>query len=322
MTTPTTRAALGIATIICLTGVAQAQTQELTRTIPMDASGSFSLTNISGTITVTGVDSSDLTIQATKRVRDGASGADADEALRGVEIEIRERGNRVSVETEYGRTRGGGPRVSVDYDVRVPRGASVLIESVSGAVTVDGVDGETRVEVVSGAVRLTSVSRLVEVGAVSGDVELRDVASDEVMEVGLVSGSLTIDGVATPRLETSTIGGAITLTRVDARRVEVETLSGAITFQGPLATDGRYELESHAGRILLTVPDGTGFELEAESFSGNFSSAVPIMVGREGQTREATVFDRGTRQLEGTAGGGGARLELSTFSGSIAIETP
>ena len=321
MTDRTIRAVLGLAAVICLTDIAHAQTQEITRTIPMEAGGVFSLTNISGNITVTGVESAELTIRATKRVSDRRSDGDADEALRHVEVKITQRGNRVSVETEYGRSRSHGPRVSVDYDVQVPRDAGVTIESVSGAVTVEGVDGETRVEVVSGAVRLASLSHLVEVEAVSGNIELRDVAADDELSVQLVGGKLTADGISAPRLEASAVGGSVTLSHVEARRVEVDTLSGAITFQGPLATDGRYELESHSGAVLVIVPNGTGFELEAESFSGDFRSTLPIMVDRGGQTREATVFDRGIRRLEGTAGEGGARLELSTFSGNIAVET-
>lgn len=106
--------------------------------------------NISGNITVRGIDGADLTILATKRVSDLGSARNADEALRRVEVEIRQRGNRVSVETEYRRVRGDGSRVSVDYEIGVPRSTGVRIESIAGDVSVEGVDGRTRVEVVSG----------------------------------------------------------------------------------------------------------------------------------------------------------------------------
>ena len=54
----------------------------------------------------------------------------------------------------------------------------------------------------------------------------------------------------------------------------------------------------------------TGFELEAESFSGSVRTDLPI-----------TGSERGRRghSLRGTYNGGGAFLELATFSGSIAI---
>ena len=317
MTRHITRAALVAVTIAGLTGAAEAQTATITRTIPMEAGGEFTLSNISGDITVRGVDGDDLTILATKRVSGGDS-RDADEALRRVEVDIRQRGNRVMVETEYRRTRGDS-RVSVDYEIGVPRSIGVRIESIAGDVSVEGVDGRTRVEVVGGEVRLTSLARLVEAEAIAGNIILRDVASNDELTVDLVAGSLTAEGVRAPRFEASTVAGSITLIGVESRRVEVDTLAGSVTFEGPLASDGRYEFGSHSGRVLLRVPDGSGFELEAESFSGDFSSNLPIMT--RGGTREATVFGRGVRTIEGTAGGGGARLEITTFSGNITIET-
>jgi hypothetical protein len=315
--------ALRIAVIVtitcCLAGLAEAQTEEIVRTIPMDAGGQFELSNISGDIMVTGVDGTDLTIRATKRLGDRGTAGSDDEALSLVDVKITQRGSLVAVETTYERSGRNGPSVSVDYEVTVPRETAVSVESVSGGVTIEGIDGETRLEVVSGAVELTSVSRLVEAEAVSGAVRLTDVASDEELSVQTVAGSLSIDGGRAPRLEVSSVQGAISLSRVAARRVEVDTVAGAVSFEGALAADGRYEFKSHAGHIGLTVPAGTGFELEAESFSGNFDSDLPIMV--VGGTQQATTFERGVRALEGAVGNGGAHLEITTFSGNITIES-
>ena len=74
------------------------QTEELVRTIPMEPGGRFTLCNVEGEITATGVDGDDLTIRATKRA--SRRGGD-DDGLDRVEIEIEERGNRVTVETDY-----------------------------------------------------------------------------------------------------------------------------------------------------------------------------------------------------------------------------
>ncbi|HJN47090.1 MAG: DUF4097 family beta strand repeat-containing protein [Vicinamibacterales bacterium] len=318
MSTHTARTALACVATICLAGTAQAQTEEIVRTISMDAGGLFELRNVAGDISVTGNDGIDVTIRATKRVSDRNASGDADAALRRVGVEITQRGNRVEVETEYERSPGNGPSVSVDYEVGVPSGVRVTVEAVASDVTIDGVDGETRVEVVSGAIQLTTLSRLVEAKAVSGHIQLSGVASDDALSVESVAGNLTLDGVRAPRLEASSVSGTISLSGVEARRLEVGTVAGAVTYQGALAADGRYEFESHSGAIRLTVPGSTGFELEAESFSGAFNSDLPITVG--GGTRNTTVFDRGLHTLEGTAGDGGARLELATFSGDITIE--
>ncbi len=346
-------------------GTAGGQTEELVRTIPMEPGGQFTLSNISGDITVAGTDDGTLTLRVTKRLVDpeAVSEAAADDALDRVEIEIRERGDRVTVETEYPRRglgdrlgglfRGGRAAVAVDYEVTVPRGVGVAIESISGGVTVEGIDGETSIETVSGDVRLASLPRLAEVEMVSGDLRMTDVGSDDELSTEAVSGRITIDGVRAPRLDVSTVSGTLALTRVEARRVDVETVSGPVTFDGTLDADGRYEFESHSGSIRATVPAGTGFDLEAQSFSGALELNAPITVrvaGRGNRTVELTtggrffttrgrvdetpvettgvltvdsLFDLGSRtgnrEIDGTVGGGGARLELSTFSGDMTI---
>ena len=306
--------------LIGAAGMAAAQTEELVRTIPMEPGGRFSLGNISGEITVTGVDGDDLTIRATKRV--AGRGSAAADALDRVEIDIEERGNRVIVETDYPRHRrsflqslgnllgGGGrePFVEVDYLVTVPRGTAVAVESFDGDVTVEGVDGETRVEIVSGAGRLASLARLIEVKAFSGDLELTDVRSDDALAAGTVSGRIDIDRVRAPRLEVKSFSGAVALQGVESRCVEVETVSGSVTFDGALAADGRYEFQSHSGSVFLTVPDGSGFELDAQSFNGDLRSDIPILVGRGDPSHQTTVLAGGSRAIRGIAAAGGARL--------------
>ena len=327
-----TQIVLVAATLMGMAGAAAGQTEELVRTIPMEPGGRLTLRNVEGEITVTGVDGDDLTIRATKRT--SRRGGD-DDALTRVEIEIEERGNRVIVETDYpghrrslleslGDLLGGGRRerretlVAVDYRVAMPRGVGVTIESFSGNVIVEAVDGETRVETVSGDVRLTSLARLVAVESFSGDLELSDVRAGDALTARTVSGRIDIEKVRAPRLEVKSFSGAVALREWSLGESKVETVSGAVTFDGVLAADGRYEIRSHSGSILLTVPEGSGFELEAESFSGSLRSAIPLVAG---PTRRATVLGVGSRAIRGTAGTGGAGLELFTVSGDIAIST-
>ena len=323
MTMKNAQIVLVAAALMGAAGEVAGQTEELVRTIPMEPGGRLTLRNVEGGITVTGVAGDDLTIRATKRA--GRRGGDND-ALDRVEIEIEERGNRVIVETEYpGHRRsllGGGrrdrrePFVAVDYRVAIPRGAGVTIESFAGAVTVEGVGGETRVETVSGDVRLTSLARLVTVESFSGDLELTDVRAGDALTARTVSGDIDIEKVRAPRLEVKSFSGAVALRGWSLGESKVETVSGSVTLDGVLAADGRYGIRSYSGSILLTVPDDSGFELEAESFSGSLRSDIPVLA-RPG----TTVLGVGSRTIRGTAGEGGAGLELFTVSGDIAIST-
>ena len=138
MTMKNAQIVLVAATLMGVAGAAAGQTEELVRTIPMEPGGRFTLRNVEGEITVTGVDGDDLTIRATKRA--SRRGGD-DDALDRVEIEIEERNNQVIVETDYpghrrsfleslGDLLGGGRRerlVAVDYRVAMPRAPAVAV---------------------------------------------------------------------------------------------------------------------------------------------------------------------------------------------------
>ena len=89
------------AALMGVAGAAAGQTEEFVRTLPMEPGGRFTLRNVEGEITVTGVDGDDLTIRATKRA--SRRGGD-DDALTRVEIE--ERGNRVISTGEDGTATG------------------------------------------------------------------------------------------------------------------------------------------------------------------------------------------------------------------------
>ena len=95
-----------------------------------------------------------------------------------------------------------------------------------------------------------------------------------------------------------------------SERVDAQAISGNVAFMGNLAPNGRYEFTSHSGNVRIAVGGKTGFQLEATSFSGGITSDLPI-------TCEGAASGRDS--LRGKYGDGSAILELTSFSGSIAI---
>ena len=330
MTRQNVRIVLVAVLLIGAAGMATAQTEELVRTIPMEPGGRFSLSNLSGEITVTGVDGDHLTIRATKRV--AGRGSAAADALDRVEIDIEERGNRVVVETDYARRRrsflqslgnllGGGKRepfVAVDYRVTVPRGTAVAVESFDGDVTVEGVDGETHVKTVSGDGRLASLARLVAVETFSGNLEIADVRSDDVLTAETVSGRIDIEGVRAPRLQAKSFDGAVALQGVESRRVEVETASGAVTFDGALAADDRYErleVKSFGGAVALRGVESRRVEVETVSGAVTFDGALAADGWYELRSHSGGIFLT-------VPGDSGFELDAQSFNGDLRSDIP
>jgi len=137
------------------TGASQtpaAKTEVFDRTIPLPSGGTFSLTNVNGSIAVEGWDREAVAIHAVKTAPQSA-----DLSRVRIDTDTGSGPGRVSVATVYPRDNDllhgndDDVEVSVDYTVRVPR--RVLLEqlaTVNGAVRVSGVEGRGELRSVNG----------------------------------------------------------------------------------------------------------------------------------------------------------------------------
>jgi DUF4097 and DUF4098 domain-containing protein YvlB len=297
-------------------------TERFSRKVPLGQSGQFEISNITGDIQITAGGSNDVAIEAVKRAY-GASESEAAEQLSSVEVDVTEGGGRVEVRTEYLREQQRSNRVSVDYNVIVPAGAQVVAKSVSGGVVVKAIRGDLHAESVSGDVFVDAASRMAIVKSVSGEVQIVSAGSDGELKASSVSGALSARNVKAKVLELGTVSGRVTLTDMSCSRANIRSVSGALQYTGTLTRGGRYEMKSHSGDIQLAVPDSVGFEVTATSYSGVVQSDLPMTLrgGAEpSQIRTGTGRERhGLRTMRGQYGDGGAYVELTTFSGDIAI---
>jgi DUF4097 and DUF4098 domain-containing protein YvlB len=293
------------------------QSDTLSRKIRVGRDGRISLSNISGTITVTTASGDEMSIDAVKHGR--GDRRDLDRAR----VVIDERPGRVEIRTEYDRAFFRNDDVSVDYTVVVPAGVSLDVSSVSGRIRVDGVKGPMHVNSVSGSITSSSTPKLEAVRTVSGDVEVSGISHDGTLSISSVSGNLDITGLKARSVDINTVSGEIHLRDAACERLAARGLSGNFEYAGTLAKNGRYEVNSHSGNVRFTLADNTGFELNASSFSGSVRSDYQMTAGGERNTdiRRGRGPGRGPRNesMQATFGDGSASLNLHTFSGSITI---
>jgi hypothetical protein len=292
------------------------QSETLSRRIRVGRDGRVSISNISGSITISAASGDEMSIDAVKRTR-GDRGQ-----LGRVNIVVEEHPGRVDVRTDYGRPPfpqrpGRDDMVAVDYTVVVPSGVSLEVYTVSGRIKVDGVRGSTRLGSVSGDISSSNTPRIEYLRTVSGEVSLAGIAHDGSVTVSSVSGNLDLNGVKARSLDLNTVSGEIRLKDAAVERLSAKGLSGGIEYTGALARNARYEVNSHSGNVRFTLADNTGFELDASSFSGAVRSDFPMTIGGTQDIRQR----RGPRResLRATFGDGSASLTLRTFSGDIVI---
>jgi len=295
----------------------EAQTERFTRSVNIGATGEIELSNISGDIVVTRGGGTAATIEVVKTAR-GASAEDARALLQLVQVEITERGTRAEARTRYPagdelrRNNRRNVDVSVAYSVAAPEGTRILAKSISGNISVRDILGGLTLETISGTVRIANAGRMVNGRSISGDIELVDTKVEGALEAGTISGTVRLRRLTARSLAVNSVSGNVEIEDVTAERIGAQVISGNITFAGDLQPNGRYELTSHSGNIRLAVAAGTGFQVEASSFSGSINTDIPI-------TMSGGQSGRRNRALRGTAGSGGAVLDLTTFSGTILI---
>lgn len=158
-------------------------------------------------------------------------------------------------------------------------------------------------------IRLPSSSRI-DFEAVSADLTIAGVNGEG--EIETVSGTIEVDG-GMSEVHVASVSGTI-LVRSDEplRGGEFETVSGSIELDAELDR-GDFSFESVSGDITLRLPGRTSAEFDVETFSGRIENAF-------GPQAERTDEYAPGKELEFVVGGGDARVEIESFSGTIAIE--
>jgi DUF4097 and DUF4098 domain-containing protein YvlB len=294
------------------------QTERFTKTVRIGNRGEIDISNVAGDIVITRGGNNDALIEVVKTSR-ARSDDEARELLQLVDVTIEERSGRVEIRTRYPRDEWRrhnrrNMNVSVAFNISAPAGASVTAKSVSGSIKVTGIKGEVSAESVSGNVVVGDAGHVSQAKSVSGNVEILDTTIEGAVDAGSVSGNVVLRRVKARRLDLGTVSGDLLLEDLECERVSGQSVSGNVNFQGPLARSGRYDLKSHSGEVRVAITGGSGFELEASSFSGHVRSDFPITLQGTGERGR-----RHPRALHGVYGDGSAVLDLTTFSGSIAI---
>jgi Putative adhesin len=281
--------------------------ERIAKSFQVGDAGGLRVSNIAGDISVSGTDGGEIQVEAIKHGK-GHSDGEAREQLGNVDVQIRQVGNRVEIDTTHQRH----SRAWVDYIVTVPRGTSVDLKTVSGDVKLTDVKGEVRAESVSGDVVAASLGRVAALKSVSGDVQVSGIESDGDLSISNVSGDVHATSVKTRSAAVATVSGDVTLKACTCKEARLHSVSGGIEYSGRLTRGGRYELKSHSGDIILSTSEG--FDLEAMTFSGDLRSAAPLSTAG-GMRGPGKVF-------RGAVGGGGAFVEIKTFSGDIVLVKP
>ncbi len=157
-----------------------------------------------------------------------------------------------------------------DVEMDVPAGATVQVQTRDGDISIAGV-AAAYAGSQNGDITIEHVTKLVEAGSVGGSITLKDSSG----RINLSSAGGTVEAVnirpaATDDiLEVGTVSGDIQLDRVSNSKVVAKTVNGNVTMTGPLSRAGYYGFTTMGGDVVLALPRDASFKLNAKISEGH-----------------------------------------------------
>jgi DUF4097 and DUF4098 domain-containing protein YvlB len=212
-----------------------------------------------------------------------------------VEVDTEQAGNRIEIASRATSSAVNAEALRTDYDISVPVESELQVRSDSGNVTVDSVHGEMSFD------------------TVAADLALQDV--EGYLMVKSISGS-TICTRCSGRFDATSISGNFELRQPTMDNVRVQTSSGNILFDGSFMNRGIYVLKNYSGTIEVRFSSSDSFDVRATSLYGNVVNQAPVVPDRHNMPAPRSGL---AKSLFGTMNDGRAKVELSSFNGTIKI---
>lgn len=244
-------------------GLSAGHEETFEQAFSMEGVSRVSVENVNGRVEATAWDRPYLRVKAVKTAR----GGNAEETLKETEIRVRKVGDRIEIVTIcpqrrrlFGFLDWGSDRATVDYELHIPAGAEVKVETTNGKVAASGFGKSVSAEAVNGSIELKEMECPVRATTVNGSVRLAF--------KGLLKKA---------RLETVNGSVDVAFDRQSSIRYDLETVNGRIEGDFELVVEGKFGPKEARGSY-----NGGAETLHAETVNGSIrlTTQGPPAVGR------------------------------------------
>ncbi|HEY6943666.1 MAG TPA: DUF4097 family beta strand repeat-containing protein [Candidatus Acidoferrum sp.] len=214
-----------------------------------------------------------------------------------INFEMEQAGDRIDVTGNVVDASAQPLDLETSLQLTVPEETELQLKTENGLIYVEQVMGDMTLE------------------SVAGDVHLKEVSGYIIVKT--TGGSLVCTQCA-GKLDFKSVSGGAQFLQPALNKVEASTSFGNILFDGDFIRTGLYSMRSGKGLVEVRFSGNDSFDLKAQTTMGTVDNQAAAFLKPDSHG----AFHRGLRSfrsLFGTVGQGLAKVELSTYSGTIRI---
>jgi len=214
-----------------------------------------------------------------------------------IAVDIEQAGDRVDVTANILDTSAQPEELEADFQITVPEETELQLRTQTGLIYVEQVMGDMTLQSVAGQIHLKEVSGYIIVRTTSGSLECTQCAG---------------------KLDFNSISGSATILQPVLSNVNMFTMTGNILYDGDFVRTGLYTMKSGKGLVEVRFSGADSFDLNAQTTAGTVDNRAEAFLKPDshGVRHAASKYAKG---LFGTIGMGLAKVELSSYSGTIRI---
>jgi DUF4097 and DUF4098 domain-containing protein YvlB len=289
--------AIAAASTFAASGRAQVKVE---RGLHLAADGSVRISNLVGSVRVTGWDRDSVSLRGSLPKGDKLFMGGGPQGMKALVEPLNDRNPQPS-----------------SLEVMVPVRAKVWVKTATAEIDVSGITGELDLYVVGGRIRVTGTPAELNAEAIDGDIEVN--GKPNWVRAKSASGNVTFNGSSSD-VSISTVSGGITVNSVPAEgggrfeRAKIETVTGPIRFNADIEKGAAIDFDTHSGSMDIAIPRRTGADFDVASIAGTISNDLNYSRPVKGR------YGRGS-ELVMTNGSGGARITVRSFKGTVRLKS-
>jgi DUF4097 and DUF4098 domain-containing protein YvlB len=213
-------------------------------------------------------------------------------------FEMEQVGDRVDVTASILDASAQPLELQANLQLTVPEETELQLKTETGLIYVEQVMGDMTLESVAGDVHLKEVSGYIIVRTTQGSLVCTQCAG---------------------KLDFESVRGSAQILQPALNKVNLQTTTGNILFDGDFIRTGLYSMRSGKGLVEVRFSGNDSFDIKAQTTMGTVDNQAAAFLKPDSHSGVKHLPSKFIKGFFGTVGQGLAKVELSSYSGTIRI---